>query len=59
MLSIFLKTSLLLSMPGGPKWIFILVVILLFFGGEKIPDFMMGIGKGVREFNYAKDQCKK
>jgi len=58
MLSIFLKPVLLLSMPGGSEWIFILLVILLFFGGKKIPDLMRGIGKGVREFNDAKDHVK-
>ncbi len=58
MLSIILKPSLLLAMPGGSEWILILVVILLFFGGKKIPDLMRGIGKGVREFNDAKDHIK-
>ena len=59
MLSVFLKPVLLLSMPGGSEWILILLVVLLFFGGKKIPDLMRGIGKGVREFNDAKDSMKK
>ena len=58
MLSIFLKPVLLFSMPGGSEWILILLVVLLFFGGKKIPDLMRGIGKGVREFNDAKDHVK-
>ncbi|HEY5462415.1 MAG TPA: twin-arginine translocase TatA/TatE family subunit [Hanamia sp.] len=58
MLSIFLKPFLLLSMPGGSEWILIVLVILLFFGGKKIPDLMRGIGKGVREFNDAKEGMK-
>ncbi|MEO6837508.1 MAG: twin-arginine translocase TatA/TatE family subunit [Ginsengibacter sp.] len=58
MLSIFLKPFLLLSMPGGSEWILIVLVILLFFGGKKIPDLMKGIGKGVREFNDAKENMK-
>ncbi len=45
-------------MPGGSEWILILLVILLFFGGKKIPDLMRGIGKGVREFNDAKEHMK-
>ena len=53
-----LKPVLLLSMPGGSEWILILLVILLFFGGKKIPDLMRGIGKGVREFNDAKQHVK-
>ena len=58
MLSIFLKPTLLLSMPGGTEWIFIIVVILLFFGGKKIPDLMRGIGKGIKEFNDGKHSVK-
>jgi sec-independent protein translocase protein TatA len=45
-------------MPGGSEWILILLVILLFFGGKKIPDLMRGIGRGVREFNDAKEKVK-
>ncbi|HXS58134.1 MAG TPA: twin-arginine translocase TatA/TatE family subunit [Hanamia sp.] len=58
MSSIFLKPGLLLSMPGGSEWILIVLVILLFFGGKKIPDLMRGIGKGMREFNDAKEHVK-
>ena len=49
----------LLAMPGGSEWILILLVVLLFFGGKKIPDLMRGIGKGVKEFNDAKESMKK
>ena len=58
MLSIITKPILLLSMPGESEWLLILLVILLFFGGKKIPDLMKGIGKGVREFNDAKEHVK-
>lgn len=58
MLSIILKPTLLLSMPGESEWLLILLVILLFFGGKKIPDLMKGIGKGMREFNDAKQHVK-
>ncbi len=50
--------TLMLSMPGGSEWILIVLVILLFFGGKKIPDLMRGIGKGVREFQDAKQNVK-
>lgn len=53
------KPTFLLSMPGGSEWLLILLVVLLFFGGKKIPDLMRGIGKGVREFNDAKENMKK
>jgi sec-independent protein translocase protein TatA len=58
MLTELFNPSLLLAMPGGSEWILILLVVLLFFGGRKIPDLMRGIGKGVREFNDAKTQVK-
>lgn len=45
----------LLSMPGGSEWILIFLAILLLFGGKKIPELMRGIGKGIREFNTAKN----
>jgi len=52
-LSIFL-----FGMPGGSEWIFIILAIVLLFGGKKIPELMKGIGKGMREFKDAKDNVK-
>lgn len=37
-------------MPSGSEWIIILLVILLLFGGKKIPELMRGLGKGVKSF---------
>jgi len=45
-------------MPGGTEWILIIVVVLLMFGGKKIPELMRGIGRGMREFNDAKNNVK-
>jgi len=45
-------------LPGGSEWIFILLAVLLLFGGRKIPELMKGIGKGIREFNSAKSNLK-
>ncbi|NDE09398.1 MAG: twin-arginine translocase TatA/TatE family subunit [Chitinophagia bacterium] len=45
-------------MPGGSEWIFIILAIVLLFGGKKIPELMKGIGKGMREFKDAKDNVK-
>ena len=47
-----------LAMPGGMEWIFILLAVVLLFGGKKIPELMKGIGKGVRDFNDAKESVK-
>lgn len=49
---------LLLSMPGGSEWILIILVVLLMFGGKKIPELMRGVGRGMREFNDAKNNVK-
>ena len=40
----------LLSLPGGSEWIINALVVLLLFGGKKIPELMKGLGKGVRSF---------
>ena len=48
-----------ISMPGGSEWILIVLAVLILFGGRKIPEFMRGLGKGIREFNDAKDNVKK
>ena len=45
-------------MPGGGEWILIFLAVLLLFGGRKIPELMRGIGKGIREFNEAKEKVK-
>jgi sec-independent protein translocase protein TatA len=37
----------------------ILVIVLLLFGGKKIPELMRGLGRGVREFNDAKNNVRK
>ena len=35
------------------------IIILLLFGGRKIPELMRGLGRGVREFNDAKSNVRK
>ena len=46
--------------PIGPtETILIALVILLLFGGRKIPELMRGLGRGVREFNDAKNTVRK
>ncbi|MCA0381011.1 MULTISPECIES: Sec-independent protein translocase subunit TatA/TatB [Phnomibacter] len=52
-------STLLLSMPGGSEWILIVLAVLILFGGRKIPEFMRGLGRGIREFNDAKSNVKK
>jgi sec-independent protein translocase protein TatA len=43
----------------GPEMLLVFFVILLLFGGKKIPELMRGMGKGVSEFNNARDSVTK
>jgi sec-independent protein translocase protein TatA len=38
---------------GMMEIVLILLVVLIFFGGKKIPELMKGLGKGIREFKDA------
>ncbi|RZK40455.1 MAG: twin-arginine translocase TatA/TatE family subunit [Pedobacter sp.] len=40
---------------GAPEIILIVLVLLLLFGGKKIPELMRGLGKGMKEFKDGKD----
>ena len=42
-----------LGMIGGPQIILIIAVVLLLFGGRKIPELMKGLGSGIKEFKNA------
>jgi len=41
-------------MFGGQEILIVAAIVLLLFGGRKIPEVMRGLGKGVREFRKAK-----
>lgn len=38
---------------GAPEIIIILVIVLLMFGGKKIPELMKGLGRGIKDFKDA------
>jgi len=48
-----MTSFIVLSMIGGSEWLLILVVVVLLFGGKKIPELMKGLGEGIREFKKA------
>ncbi len=48
----------LLELFSGPHMIWLVIIVLVFFGGKKIPELAKGLGKGIREFNDAKDGIK-
>jgi sec-independent protein translocase protein TatA len=43
---------------NGQDWLIVLILVLLLFGGKKIPELMRGLGRGVREFNDAKNNVQ-
>lgn len=45
--------SIFLAPPGPWQIIVIVLVILLLFGGKKIPELMRGLGSGIKEFKDA------
>ena len=49
--------------PSGSEFLILALLILLFFGGKKIPELMRGVGKGVKSFkegvNEAKEEINK
>ncbi len=59
MLSSITNTLLLFEIPSGFEWVVIIAVVVLLFGGKKIPELMRGMGRGIREFNDAKTNIKK
>ncbi|MBK7358493.1 MAG: twin-arginine translocase TatA/TatE family subunit [Saprospiraceae bacterium] len=46
---------LFLGNLGSTEVLVILLIVLLLFGGKKIPELMRGLGSGIREFNNAKN----
>lgn len=52
------STLLFLGNIGSTELMLIFLVVLLLFGGNKIPELMRGIGTGIREFNNAKNSVE-
>lgn len=48
-----------MGLPGGMEWIWILVIVLLLFGGKKIPELLRGVGKGVGELQKGIHEGKR
>lgn len=44
---------------SGQHLLLIALIVLLLFGGKKIPELMRGLGKGIREFKDAKDNVSR
>ncbi len=50
--------EMLFGMPNAGELVITLLIIVVLFGGKKIPEIAKGLGKGIREFNEAKDGIK-
>lgn len=48
-----------LLMIGAPEIIFIVLIVLLLFGGKKIPELMKGMGKGVKMFKQGMNEVEE
>ena len=44
---------------GAPQVILVVIVVLLLFGGRKIPELMKGLGSGIKEFKKATKEEKE
>lgn len=51
-----MTTGILLGVIGPWQIVIILVIVLLLFGGKKIPELMKGLGRGIKDF---KDEMEK
>lgn len=47
------------AMPGPWEIVLIVIIVLLLFGGKKIPELMRGLGQGMKEFKNATKEDKK
>lgn len=54
----FAVIPLFLGNLRGWEWIIIFLVILLLFGGKKIPELMRGVGKGLQQFKKGMAEAK-
>ena len=52
-------TTLFIGGVGMQELLLIALVVLLFFGGKKIPELMKGLGKGVRSFKEGMNEATK
>ena len=54
-----MMNSLFIGSVGMPEVLLIVLVVLLLFGGKKIPELMRGIGKGIHSFKEGMNEVEK
>ncbi|MDG2397160.1 MAG: twin-arginine translocase TatA/TatE family subunit [Flavobacteriaceae bacterium] len=52
-------SPIFIGMIGMPQIILVVIVVLLLFGGRKIPELMKGLGSGIKEFKKATKEDKE
>ncbi len=55
---IMVQNTIIAGFLGGYEWIVIVLVVILLFGGRKIPELAKGLGKGIKEFRSASKELK-
>jgi len=54
-----MTSAILLGIVGPWQIVLVVLVVLLMFGGKKIPELMKGLGKGISEFKKGKNDIEK
>jgi sec-independent protein translocase protein TatA len=54
-----MELFIILGIPGPWQVVLIVLVVLLLFGGRKIPELMRGLGQGMKEFKKATNDEKE
>jgi sec-independent protein translocase protein TatA len=54
-----MTSAILLGIVGPWQIVLVVLVVLLMFGGKKIPELMKGLGKGISEFKKGKKDIEK
>jgi sec-independent protein translocase protein TatA len=55
---ISMNIILLLGLPGGIEWVIILLVILLLFGANRLPQLAKGMGESIRNFKQGMSESE-
>ncbi|HEY0404623.1 MAG TPA: twin-arginine translocase TatA/TatE family subunit [Pyrinomonadaceae bacterium] len=54
-----MNVIMLIGMPGGWEWIVILVVVMLLFGGSRLPQLAKALGQSKRAFREGQDEAEE